>query len=121
MAACTVCVCCLPWLFRHDPRALIFVATLRSVIASQAAVPLVYVPIEAVASKWYGESERLLSDVFRQSDRLAGCIVFLDELDSLAASRCAPAACQCSTDAYKSMFPALKAIVDEVSSQMART
>ena len=64
------------------------VATPRSVIASQAAVPLVYVPIEAVASKWYGESERLLSDVFRQSDRLAGCIVFLDELDSLAASRC---------------------------------
>ena len=57
------------------------------VIASQAAVPLVYVPIEAVASKWYGESERLLSDVFRQSDRLSGCIVFLDELDSLAASR----------------------------------
>ena len=65
-------------------------ATLCRVIASQAAVPLVYVPIEAVASKWYGESERLLSDVFRQSDRLAGCIVFLDELDSLAASRCAP-------------------------------
>ena len=62
--------------------------TPRRVIASQAAVPLVYVPIEAVASKWYGESERLLSDVFRQSDRLAGCIVFLDELDSLAASRC---------------------------------
>ena len=59
------------------------------VIASQAAVPLVYVPIEAVASKWYGESERLLSDVFRQSDRLTGCIVFLDELDSLASSRCA--------------------------------
>ena len=25
------------------------------VIASQAAVPLIYVPLEAVASKWYGE------------------------------------------------------------------
>lgn len=58
------------------------------VIASQAAVPLVYVPLEAVASKWYGESERLLSDMFRASDALAGCIIFLDELDSLATSRC---------------------------------
>ncbi len=74
----------------HGSRALTLILTLCRVIASQAAVPLVYVPIEAVASKWYGESERLLSDVFRQSDRLAGCIVFLDELDSLAASRCAP-------------------------------
>ena len=63
------------------------VALLRRVIASQAAVPLVYVPLEAVASKWYGESERLLADIFRQSDALAGCIIFLDELDSLATSR----------------------------------
>ena len=57
------------------------------VIASQASVPLVYVPLEAVASKWYGESERLLSEVFKAAEMLPGCIIFLDELDSLATSR----------------------------------
>ena len=58
-------------------------------IASQASVPLVYVPLEAVASKWYGESERKLSDVFKAAEQLPGCIIFLDEVDSLATSRCA--------------------------------
>lgn len=57
------------------------------VIASQASVPLVYVPLEAVASKWYGESERLLSEVFKAAEMLPGCIIFLDEVDSLATSR----------------------------------
>ena len=57
------------------------------VIASQASVPLVYVPLEAVASKWYGESERLLSEVFKAAETLPGCIIFLDEVDSLATSR----------------------------------
>ena len=51
-------------------------------------MPLVYVPLEAVASKWYGESERLLSDVFKAAEVLPGCIIFLDEVDSLATSRC---------------------------------
>jgi len=31
--------------------------TSARVISSQAAVPLVYVPLEAVMSKWFGESE----------------------------------------------------------------
>ena len=30
------------------------------VIASQAAVPLIYVPLEAVASKWYGAQLQIL-------------------------------------------------------------
>lgn len=57
------------------------------VIASQASVPLVYVPLEAVGSKWYGESERNLSDMFKAAEALPGCIIFLDEVDSLATSR----------------------------------
>lgn len=60
----------------------------RRVIASQASVPLVYVPLEAVGSKWYGESERNLSEMFKAAEALStGCIIFLDEVDSLATSR----------------------------------
>ena len=56
-------------------------------IASQAAVPLIYVPLEAVASKWYGESERNLAEIFKAAEQLGGAIIFLDEIDSLATQR----------------------------------
>ncbi|KAK9151581.1 hypothetical protein Syun_009890 [Stephania yunnanensis] len=58
------------------------------VIANQAGVPLLYVPLEIVMSKYYGESERLLGTVFSLANELSnGAIVFLDEVDSFAASR----------------------------------
>ena len=53
----------------------------------QAAVPLVYVPLEAVASKWYGESEGNLAKIFKAAEDLGGAILFLDEIDSLATER----------------------------------
>jgi len=62
-------------------------AVLCRVISSQAAVPLIYVPLEAVASKWYGESERNLAEIFRAAEQLGGAIIFLDEIDSLATQR----------------------------------
>ncbi|KAL8469064.1 hypothetical protein ACS0TY_032052 [Phlomoides rotata] len=58
------------------------------VIANQARVPLLYVPLEIVMSKYYGESERLLGKVFSLANGLEdGAIVFLDEVDSLATTR----------------------------------
>lgn len=58
------------------------------VIASQAGVPLLYVPLEVVMSKYYGESERLLGSIFNLANELPnGAIIFLDEVDSFAATR----------------------------------
>ncbi|KAJ7552712.1 hypothetical protein O6H91_06G066400 [Diphasiastrum complanatum] len=58
------------------------------VIASQAGVPLLYVPLEVIMSKYYGESERLLASIFSAGNELPdGAIVFLDEIDSLATTR----------------------------------
>ncbi|XP_020090144.1 spastin isoform X1 [Ananas comosus] len=58
------------------------------VIAKQAGVPLLYVPLEVIMSKYYGESERLLSSVFSLANELPdGAIIFLDEVDSFAVSR----------------------------------
>ncbi|XP_057983742.1 uncharacterized protein LOC131168385 [Malania oleifera] len=58
------------------------------VIANQAGVPLLYVPLEVVMSKYYGESERLLGKVFFLANELPnGAIVFLDEVDSFAVAR----------------------------------
>ncbi|KDO78373.1 hypothetical protein CISIN_1g047219mg [Citrus sinensis] len=64
------------------------------VIANQAGampwqgVPLMYVPLEVVMSKYYGESERLLGKVFSLANELPnGAIIFLDEVDSFAVAR----------------------------------
>ncbi|RLM80973.1 katanin p60 ATPase-containing subunit A-like 1 isoform X1 [Panicum miliaceum] len=58
------------------------------VIAKQAGVPLLYVPLEVVMSKYYGESERLLGSVFSLANDLPdGGIIFLDEVDSFASAR----------------------------------
>lgn len=44
-------------------------------------VPLLYVPLEVIMSKYYGESERLLGNVFSLANELQnGAIIFLDEV-----------------------------------------
>lgn len=54
--------------------------TCARIVAQRATVPLVYVPLESVASKWYGESEQKLSAMLNQAEDLSGgCIIFLDE------------------------------------------
>lgn len=35
----------------------------------------------------YGESEKLLADVFKAAEKLGGAILFFDEIDSLATAR----------------------------------
>lgn len=58
------------------------------VIATQAGVPLVYLPLEAIVSKWYGEAEKRLAALLTACEAFRdGCIVFLDEVDSLATAR----------------------------------
>ncbi|PNW70589.1 hypothetical protein CHLRE_17g726150v5 [Chlamydomonas reinhardtii] len=78
----------------NRPRAVLFEGppgtgktTSARVISSQAAVPLIYLPLEAVLSKWYGQSEQQLGQVFKAAEALGGAIIFLDELDALGGNR----------------------------------
>ncbi len=61
--------------------------TMARIIAGEVKSSLIYVPVESIMTKWYGESERNLADIFKQAARLDGCLIFLDEIDSLATSR----------------------------------
>lgn len=54
--------------------------TAARVIACQAEIPLVYIPLEAIASKWYGESEKQLGGMLDLAEQMGGCIIFLDEV-----------------------------------------
>lgn len=76
------------------PRAVLFEGppgtgktTMARVIAGQSGVPLVYVPVESIMSKFYGESEKRLDAIFDAAGALPRSIVFLDEIDAFAGSR----------------------------------
>lgn len=56
------------------------------IITNSCSKPLVYVPVESILSKWYGESEQNLSKIFDASNELEA-LIFIDEIDSLATSR----------------------------------
>jgi len=61
--------------------------TAARIAAAQADLPLVYAPLEALMSKWYGKAEQQLAALFDHCGGLGRCVLFLDELDALAGSR----------------------------------
>ena len=78
----------------NRPRAILFEGlpgtgkTLTArICANHSKVNMVYLPVESVMSKWYGESEKKLAEIFEACEELGNCIIFLDEIDSLATSR----------------------------------
>lgn len=78
----------------NRPRAILFEGppgcgktTSAKIIANQVNIPLIYMPLEAIMSKWYGESETKFADIFEAAKGLGKSIIFIDEIDALATSR----------------------------------
>jgi SpoVK/Ycf46/Vps4 family AAA+-type ATPase len=61
--------------------------TSAKIIASQVGIPLLYMPLESIMSKWYGEAEKRLADVFEGASNLGNSIIFIDEIDAIAGNR----------------------------------
>lgn len=61
--------------------------TSAKIISQQVNIPLVYMPLEAIMSKYYGESEQKLASIFEAAQAMGSVILFIDEVDSLATSR----------------------------------
>ena len=61
--------------------------TSAKIISNQVNIPLVYMPIEAIMSKFYGESENRFAEIFEATKALGKSIIFIDEVDALASSR----------------------------------
>lgn len=61
--------------------------TSAKIIASQVGIPLLYMPLESIMSKWFGEAEQKLADVFEGAGNLGRAIIFIDEIDAIAGGR----------------------------------
>ncbi|VDD96524.1 unnamed protein product [Enterobius vermicularis] len=56
-------------------------------LASQSQLNFLAVKGPEVFSKWVGESERAIRDLFRRARQVAPAVLFFDEIDAVAASR----------------------------------
>ncbi|MEQ8351592.1 MAG: ATP-binding protein [Leptospiraceae bacterium] len=61
--------------------------TIARLAAQAAGLPLIYVPVENILSKFYGQSAQNLALIFDTASLFERGILFLDEIDALATSR----------------------------------
>jgi transitional endoplasmic reticulum ATPase len=60
---------------------------LARVVAAQSGAAFFKISGPEFLSRWYGESERVLRDVFRTARETGKAIIFIDEIDSIAGQR----------------------------------
>ncbi|MEM7183506.1 MAG: ATP-binding protein [Spirochaetota bacterium] len=79
---------------KNRPRAVLFEGepgvgktTMARIVSCLAKIPMIYVPIESIMSKYYGESAQNLAQIFDAASLFSSSIIFLDEIDSLAGNR----------------------------------
>lgn len=79
---------------KNRPRAILFEGdpgvgktSMARIVSCLTMVPMIYVPIESILSKYYGESSQNLAYVFDAAALFPSSLIFLDEIDSLAGSR----------------------------------
>ncbi len=60
---------------------------LAKAVATESGANFIAVKGPEILSKWVGESERAIREIFRKARQAAPCIVFFDEIDSIAPRR----------------------------------
>src|SRR3989344_4400397 len=60
---------------------------LAKAVATEANANFISIKGPELVSKWVGESEKHLRDIFKKSRQVAPCIIFFDEFDSISKSR----------------------------------
>jgi 26S proteasome subunit P45 family len=60
---------------------------LAKAVANESGANFIAVKGPELRSKWVGESERMIRDLFRRAKQVAPCIIFFDEIDALAPKR----------------------------------
>ncbi len=60
---------------------------LAKAVANESEANFIAVKGPEIYSKWVGESERAIREVFRKARQVAPCVIFLDEIDAIAPAR----------------------------------
>jgi transitional endoplasmic reticulum ATPase len=60
---------------------------LSKAVATESKANFISVKGSEILSKWFGESERKIAEIFKKAKQASPCIVFFDELDAIAPMR----------------------------------
>jgi len=77
---------------------------LAHAIAGELGLTLLSVDLTSLLSKWVGESEKGLRDVFKRAKQSSPCILFFDDIDGLAPARSAQEAGSLSPRLVNQLF-----------------
>ncbi len=80
-------------------------------LSGEKQIPLIAIDGPQLYSKWLGESERALREVFKKARRTAPCILFFDTIDAVAPKFGAD---QFSTDVYQRILSQLLREIDNL-------
>ena len=60
---------------------------LAKAVATESEANFISVKGPELISKWVGESERGIREIFRRARQASPCVIFFDEIDSIAPTR----------------------------------
>ena len=60
---------------------------LAKAVASESGANFINVSMSSLASKWFGEGEKYVRALFSLANKIAPCVVFIDEVDSMLGRR----------------------------------
>ena len=80
-------------------------------LSGEKQIPLIAIDGPQLYSKWLGESERALREVFKKARRAAPCILFFDTIDAIAPKFGAD---QFGTDVYQRILSQLLREIDNL-------
>ncbi len=60
---------------------------LAKAVATESGANFIAVRGPEVLSKWFGESERVIREIFKRARMAAPCVIFFDEIDAIAPAR----------------------------------
>jgi transitional endoplasmic reticulum ATPase len=80
-------------------------------LSGEKQIPLIAIDGPQLYSKWLGDSERALREVFKKARRAAPCILFFDTIDALAPKAASE---QLTTDVYQRILSQLLREIDNL-------
>jgi len=77
---------------------------LAKAVANESGANFISIKGPEVLSKWVNETPKLIRDIFKKARQASPCIVFIDEIDSIAARRDSPNAAKSGLSAVETLL-----------------